>query len=107
MRVTFAALVCAIAIGSFVLASVWFPDLDRASLLIAAFPLLSSSTPIPRGSKTLRQTDLSTKNSSKTQFSWRTELCNLAAFFNLKGATCRPPMPHKSQYSVRSNVLDK
>ena len=41
MRVTFAALVCAIAIGSFVVASVWFPDLDRASLLIAAFPLLS------------------------------------------------------------------
>jgi hypothetical protein len=41
VRAAFAALVCAVAIGSLVVAGVWFPDLDRASILLAAFPLLS------------------------------------------------------------------
>jgi hypothetical protein len=41
VRAAFAALVCTIAIGSFVVAGVWFPDLGGASILLAGFPLLS------------------------------------------------------------------
>jgi hypothetical protein len=41
IRVAFAAIVCTIAIGSFVVAGVWFPDLLGAGILLAGFPLLS------------------------------------------------------------------
>jgi len=41
IRVAFAAIVCTIAIGSFVVAGVWFPDLAGAGILLAGFPLLS------------------------------------------------------------------
>lgn len=40
-RRAFAALICTVAIGSFVIAGVWFPDLEGASILLAGFPLLS------------------------------------------------------------------